>query len=96
MSYPAASAALLDGLHEATGVKIVGAGLHNEITIQRQRIDQMIADNSEHQNMIHQLEALHDAAVEDDADAANAAAEMRSKSGDEIAAEIEEFFREQD
>jgi hypothetical protein len=56
----------------------------------------MIADNSEHQNMIHQLEALHDAAVEDDADAANAAAEMRIKSGDEIAAEIEEFFREQD
>ena len=96
MSYPAASAALLDGLHEATGVMIVGAGLRNEITIQRQRIDQMIADNSEHQNMIHQLEALHDAAVEDDADAASAAAEMRIKSGDEIAAEIQEFFREQD
>ncbi len=35
------------------------------------------------------------AAVEDDADAADAAAEMRLKSGDEIAAEIQEFLRDQ-
>ena len=34
------------------------------------------------------------AAVEDDADAASAAAEMRLKSGDEIAAEIQEFLRD--
>ena len=96
MSYPAASAALLDGFHEATGIKIVGAALRNEVAIQRQRIDQMVANNNEHQNMIRQLEALHDAAVKGDADAANVAAEMRIKSGDDIAAEIQEFFRAQD
>ena len=94
MSYPASSAALLDGLKEATGVDITGASLRNEVEIQRQRIDQMVEDNADHQLMVKQLESLHDAAVEDDADAASAAAEMRLKSGDEIAAEIQEFLRD--
>ncbi|MBC49544.1 MAG: hypothetical protein CMF24_07460 [Ilumatobacter sp.] len=95
MTYPASSVALLDGLAEATGVRIAGASLRNEIDIQRERIDQMVADNVDHQLMVTQLESLHDAAVEDDADAADAAAEMRLKSGDEIAAEIQEFLRDQ-
>ena len=86
---------LLDGLAEATGVRIAGAALRNEVGIQRERIDQMVADNVDHQLMVTQLESLHDAAVEDDADAADAAAEMRLKSGDEIAAEIQEFLRGQ-
>jgi hypothetical protein len=94
MSYPASSAALLDGLKEATGIDITGASLRNEVQIQRQRIDQMVEDNVDHQLMVKQLESLHDAAVEDDADAASAAAEMRLKSGDEIAAEIQEFLRD--
>ena len=94
MSYPASSAALLDGLKEATGIDITGAALRNEVEIQRQRIDQMVEDNVDHQLMVQQLESLHDAAVEDDADAASAAAEMRLKSGDEIAAEIQEFLRD--
>ena len=95
MTYPASSVALLDGLAEATGVRIAGASLRNEIDIQRERIDQMVADNVDHQLMVTQLESLHDAAVEDDADAADAATEMRLKSGDEIAAEIQEFLRDQ-
>ena len=94
MSYPASSVALLDGLAVATGVRIAGASLRNEVSIQRERIDQMVADNVDHQLMVQQLETLHDAAVEDDADAASAAAEMRIKSGDEIAAEIQEFLRD--
>jgi hypothetical protein len=95
MTYPASSVALLDGLADATGVRIAGAPLRNEIGIQRERIDQMVENNVDHQLMVKQLETLHDAAVEDDADAADAAAEMRLKSGDEIAAEIQEFLRDQ-
>ena len=76
-------------------MRIAGAALRNEVGIQRERIDQMVADNVDHQLMVTQLESLHDAAVEDDADAADAAAEMRLKSGDEIAAEIQEFLRDQ-
>jgi hypothetical protein len=94
MSYPASSAALLDGLKEATGVDIVGGSLRNEIEIQRQRINEMVENNVDHQLMVKQLESLHDAALEDDADAASAASEMRLKSGDEIAAEIQEFLRD--
>lgn len=95
MTYPASSVALLDGLAEATGVRIAGAALRKEVGVQRERIDQMVADNVDHQLMVTQLESLHDAAVEDDADAADAASEMRLKSGDEIAAEIQEFLRDQ-
>ncbi len=96
MSYPASSVALLEGLEEATGIVVDGTDLRNEVEIQRERIDRMVADNTEHDAMIKQLEALHDAALEDDADAARAAAEMRLKSGDEIAEEIQEFLRDQD
>ncbi|NND74939.1 MAG: PAC2 family protein [Ilumatobacter sp.] len=96
MSYPASSVALLEGLEEATGIAVTGSALRNEVEIQRQRIDRMIRDNDEHVAMIEQLESLHDAALEDDADAARAAAEMRLKSGDEIAEEIQEFLRDQD
>lgn len=94
MTYPASSVSLLDGLEEATGIEVAGAALRNGVEIQRQRIDQMVDDNVDHQLMIKQLESLHDAALEDDADAASAASEMRLKSGDEIAAEIQEFLRD--
>lgn len=96
MSYPASSVALLDGLEQASGVQVVGTELRNEVSIQRRRIDQMVADNDEHNAMIKQLETMHDAAVEDDADAAKTAAEMQMRSGDEIAAEIQAFLRDQE
>ena len=96
MSYPASSVALLDGFQEVTGIETVASSLRREIPIQRQRIDRMVEDNDDHSAMIKQLETLHDAALEDDADAAVTAAEMRMKSGDEIAAEIQEFLRDQD
>ena len=76
--------------------KILGGALRNEVDIQRQRIDRMVRDNDDHGVMVRQLEALHDAAVQDEADAAETTAEMRMKSGDEIAEEIQEFLRNQD
>ncbi len=94
MSYPAASVALLDGLKEVTGITITGASLRAEINIQRERIDQMISDNVDHEMMVKQLETLHDAAVEDHEDAAIAAAEMSMQSGDDIAREIQDFLRD--
>ena len=95
MTYPAASVALLDGFKEATGIEIVGASLRREVGIQRQRIDQMVADNADHRLMVEQLEQIHDAALEDAADDAITADEMRMKSGDEIAQEIQDFLRDQ-
>jgi hypothetical protein len=97
MSYPASSVALLDGLDESTGIHIEGTKLRNEVSIQRQRIDQMVEDNAEHEAMIQQLETIHDAALEDEAAGGEAAQpEMQLRSGDEIAAEIQQFLRDQE
>jgi proteasome assembly chaperone (PAC2) family protein len=93
MSYPAASAALLDGLATATGITIAADELRREAELQRQRIDQLIEANEEHQAMVAQLEQLYDAAEEVTDAPATGGLELRT--GDELAAEVERFLREQ-
>jgi proteasome assembly chaperone (PAC2) family protein len=93
MSYPAASAALLDGLTTATGITIAASELRREAELQRQRIDQLIEANEEHQAMVAQLERLYDAAEESTEEPGTGGLELRS--GDELAAEVERFLREQ-
>lgn len=92
MPYPAASVALLDGLREATGIEVAAADLRSQVGPQRQRIDASIEGNVDHMAMLHQLEELHDAATE--GTTAGPTIEMRS--GDELADEIQAFFRDQD
>ena len=98
MGYPAASIALLDGIAAATGIAVDLTALHNEATIQHRRIEEMIADNAEHRGMLRQLEELYDAVEEAETTgeqpADDSALELRS--GDEIAAEIQRFLRDQD
>lgn len=95
MSYPAASAALLDGLREATGVVIDAAGLRSEVVTQGRRLDALVAGNDEHARMIGQLEQLYDAG--DDAHGAGTGGpSIELLSGDELAAELEQFLRDQD
>ena len=107
MGYPAASLALLEGVAQATGISIDTTTLHNESTIQHRRIEGMIADNAEHRAMLQQLEELYDAADEADAAAAGDAgpggpggptdpSALELRSGDELAAEIQRFLRDQD
>ena len=62
MSYPAASVALLDGLATATGVRVEATELRRESVLQRERLDQLVEGNDEHQAMIAQFERLYDAA----------------------------------
>ncbi len=92
MSYPAASVALLDGLQIATGITIEATELRREMAIQRERIDQMVAANPEHAAMLRQLEDLHDEALDED----SIPSELELRSGDELAAEIQRFLRDQD
>ncbi|MGI9645625.1 MAG: PAC2 family protein [Ilumatobacteraceae bacterium] len=91
MSYPAASVALLEGLEQATRIGVEAEGLRSAMAIQRERIDQMVAANDEHAAMLGKLEELYDEAIEDEA--VDPALEMRS--GDELAAEIQRFLRDQ-
>ncbi len=95
MSYPAASVALLDGLREATGVVIDGATLRNEVLIQGRRLDGMISGNEEHAKMIEQLEQIYDAS-DDSVDSIDGGPSLELRSGDELAAELEQYLREQD
>jgi hypothetical protein len=91
MSYPAASVALLEGLATATGVTIDAADLRREAVLQRERLDQLIEGNEEHQAMVAQFERLYDAAEVDQPDEGG----LELRTGDEIAAEVERFLRDQ-
>lgn len=95
MSYPAASAALLDGLASVAGIQIDAAALNAEAETQRARIDQLVAANSEHRTMIEQLESLYDQ-VDDQAAASGAPMWAQSiPTADELGAEVERFLRDQ-
>ena len=93
MEYPAASVALLDGLAEVTGISIDALGLRADVEAQRIRLDRMIAEKPENEAMLRQLEELHDLAPGTDDD--DEVDELELRSGDEIAREIQEFFRDQ-
>jgi hypothetical protein len=95
MSYPAASVALLDGLREAVEVVIDAAALRGEVMIQGRRLDALVAGNEEHRRMIGQLEQLYDAS-DDEVEVAGQGPSLEMLSGDELAAEVEEFLRDQD
>jgi proteasome assembly chaperone (PAC2) family protein len=95
MAYPAASVALLDGLATATGIAIAADELRGEAVAHRQRIDQLIAANDEHQGMVEQFERMYDAAEQAAPTDTTPDGGLEMRSGDELAAEVERFLREQ-
>jgi predicted ATP-grasp superfamily ATP-dependent carboligase len=92
MSYPAATLALLHGLREVAGLHVEGADVRQESIIQRQRLDQLVASNEEHQAMVRQLEELYD--KQETTGLIGPGHSMPT--GDELAAEFERFLRDQD
>ncbi len=95
MSYPAASVALLDGLATATGIRIEAGELRRESVLQRERLDQLVDGNEEHQAMIAQFERLYDAAEDPSSADASDTGVLELRSADELADEVERFLREQ-
>jgi len=92
MPYPAASVALLEGLAAVAGVEVDSPALRQEMAATRERIDSLIAQNDEHTQMVRQLEAAADA----DRGSGIGLDAGPLPSGDELAAELERFLREQD
>jgi hypothetical protein len=92
MSYPAATLALLTGLHDVAGLAVDAAAVRQETIIQRQRLDQLVASNDEHRAMVSQLEDLYDQAQEQ----TDLLGTAGIPTGDELAAEFERFLRDQD
>ena len=88
MPYPAASAALIDGLASVGGLDLDASGLHGAAARAAVRIDQLIAASPEHAEMVRQLEAAADAE-----EAAPPFDPSEIPTGDEIVAELERFLR---
>lgn len=89
MAYPAGSVALLGGLAQVGGVHVDTAELMISASETGARIDELVASNPEHLTMVRALEAQVDAE-----DHQGGFGEIPS--GDEIAAELERFLRNQD
>lgn len=94
ISYPAASVALIDGLREATGIVVDATSLRSEVIIQGRRLDTLVGSNDEHVAMVRQLERLYDAS-EGEVQVQQPGPQLEMQSGDEIAAELERFLRDQ-
>jgi PAC2 family len=92
LSYPAATLALLTGLHDVAGLVVDAAAIRQETIIQRQRLDQLVASNDEHRSMVNQLEELYDQAQQQ----TDLLGTGDIPTGDELAAEFERFLRDQD
>ena len=90
MPYPAAAAALIEGLVERGGLTLTAGDLREAAERTNAQIDELIANSDEHQAMVSQLESQVDA-TEDQAGFDVSAL----PSGDEIAAELERFLRGQ-
>ncbi len=87
MPFPDASAALLEGLATVAGLTIDSSPLRSAADSSRRQVDNLIADNAEHQAMVRKLEENIDASE------GNAMGVGEVPSGEEIAAELEKFLR---
>lgn len=83
--FPGGSLALLDNVEEVTGLRLPRGDLEPDATETAERLDTTIARNDEHTAMLQALEA----------DADEAPKEGEIPSGDELAAELERFLRDQ-
>lgn len=92
MNYPAASVALVEGLADIAGLTIEHSELISDATATRLRLDELVAENSQHQAMVKQLEELMDEGVGGPDDAPTIGFD-RIPSADELAAEVQEFLR---
>lgn len=90
MPYPAASAALVDGLAAIGGLNLPSRDLNDSAAKARARIDELIANSDEHKAMVAQLETQLDREAEAEGSGLGAGP---LPSGDEIAAELERFLR---
>jgi hypothetical protein len=87
MAFPAASAALLDGLAAMTGLSIDSSTLHGAGDAALRKVDELIAKSDEHTSMVRQLELSVDEAEGNPLDVG------QMPTGDELAAELERYLR---
>jgi hypothetical protein len=91
MAYPLASDALIQALCADNGLYFDSSRLRRESAVQRERLDQLVANNAEHAGMLQQLETAYDEThgtpLSDNTE--------DIPTVDELAAEVEQFLRDQ-
>lgn len=90
MPFPDASAALVDGLAAIAGLHLDSSALHGAADSARRQVDELIAGNPEHAAMVRKLERSIDASE------GNTLGLDGIPSGEELAAELEEFLRDEE
>ena len=88
MPYPEASAALIEGLCAVSGAVLDSSQLREAGEASRRQVDELIAANPEHLDMVHRLEVALDSQ-----ESTSLGLDDNVPSGDEIAAELEQFLR---
>jgi len=88
MAYPEASAALIEGLCAVTGTVLDTVELRTAGEASRLQVDELIGANPDHLEMVRRLEGAIDS---EEGTPLGFAADLPS--GDEIAAELEQFLR---
>ena len=89
MAFPAAAASLIEGVTAVTGLRFDPSALHRAGDEARHKIDQLIAGNRDHLAMVAKLEEAIDASE------GNPLGVVEMPSGDELAAELEQFLRDE-
>ena len=92
MPFPAAAVALLDGLASLSGLVIDSDVLAESAEAARNKVDELIGQSREHLAMVRQLERTVD---ELEGEPVTAFEDLEAVSGDEIAAELERYLREE-
>ncbi len=88
MPFPAAAIALLECLENLSGLSLDLKELRESAETTREKVDRLIAQSSEHVDMVRQLEEQADEGIEDPF-----VEQGELPSGDELAAELERFLR---
>ncbi|HUC36118.1 MAG TPA: PAC2 family protein [Acidimicrobiales bacterium] len=89
MPFPSAAAALLDGLAEVADLTFDSSALHTAGDANLTQVDTLIAKSEEHIAMVRQLERSVDAAEGNPLDIGQV------PTGDELAAELERYLRDE-
>ena len=98
MPYPEASVQLLDRLSHISGLTLDTAELRTAAAVTRERVDSLISQNEEHVTMVEGLERQLDAEAGGPSSPSFTAPlfdENDLPTGDEIAAELQRFLREE-
>ena len=89
MPYPAGALALIEGLRNVGGLQFPLGSLVEDARLTRARLDELVANSEEHVAMVRQLEEQIAAIVD-------TTPTGPLPTGDDLAAELEQFLREQE